>query len=117
MSDSQPEVSRLNPVRRAWRLLRDRGPSEVQFWFIALLLGIAAGWAAVLFRVLIERLQSWVYGTDDVSQLHEGQCVLQEPAEVGVVETDRSGCGAEPVHEVLVREVGLGECLHRGVLE
>ena len=55
---------------RGWQLLRHRGPSQIQFWFIALMIGIAAGFAAVLFRSAIEWLQSALYGTDDVNLLH-----------------------------------------------
>lgn len=50
--------------------MRTRGPSQVQFWFIALIVGIAAGYAAVGFMLGIERLQAFLYGTDDVRQIH-----------------------------------------------
>lgn len=53
-----------------WRVLRHRGPSQIQFWFIALLVGIAAGFAALFFRKGIETLQAWIYGTEDVQYLH-----------------------------------------------
>ncbi|MGD1882472.1 MAG: chloride channel protein [Paracoccaceae bacterium] len=52
------------------RVLRHRGPSQVQFWFIALAIGITAGFAALFFRKGIERLQAWLYGTEDVQHLH-----------------------------------------------
>ncbi|PWK55259.1 chloride channel protein [Silicimonas algicola] len=52
-------------ILRAWRLMRERGPDKVQFWFIALLIGLAAGCAAVLFRLGINLLQSALYGTDE----------------------------------------------------
>ena len=55
---------------RAWRVLIERGPSEVQFWFIALGVGIAAALAAILFRLGIEALQRLVYGADDVARIH-----------------------------------------------
>jgi CIC family chloride channel protein len=55
---------------RALRALRDQGPSQVQFWFIALAIGIAAGFAALLFRKGIEGLQAWAYGVEDVNQLY-----------------------------------------------
>ena len=55
---------------RAWRVMKDRGPSQVQFWFIALALGIAAGFAAIGFRFGIETLQAAIYRTDDVRHLH-----------------------------------------------
>lgn len=57
-------------IRVAWNLLRDKGPGEVQFWFIALIIGVAAGFAALGFRLGIERLQAAVYGTDDIAHLH-----------------------------------------------
>lgn len=56
--------------RDAAHILKTRGPSQIQFWFIALAIGIAAGVAAVLFRLGIELIQSTVYGTDDIRLLH-----------------------------------------------
>nr|WP_242494111.1 chloride channel protein [Salipiger sp. IMCC34102] len=47
-----------------------RGPGQVQFWFIALVLGIAAGGAAVLFRIAIDLVQRVAYGTEDPTHLH-----------------------------------------------
>ena len=38
-------------LSEAWQLLRSTGPGHVQFWFIALLIGIAAGFAALGFRL------------------------------------------------------------------
>ncbi len=55
---------------RGWSLLRHRGPSQIQFWFIALMIGIAAGFAAVLFRFGISALQTTLYGVEDVAKLH-----------------------------------------------
>ena len=52
-----------------WRVLRRRGPSQVQFWFIALAVGVAAGTTAIAFRFGIDALQSALYGTDDPSTL------------------------------------------------
>ncbi|GKY87106.1 chloride channel protein [Sinisalibacter aestuarii] len=54
----------------AWHVLRDKGPGHVQFWFIALLIGIGAGFAALGFRLGIETLQSTFYNTDNVALLH-----------------------------------------------
>jgi CIC family chloride channel protein len=56
--------------RRAWRVLREKGPSQVQFWFIALVIGIAAGFAALFFRKGISWLQHTLYGVEDVRLLH-----------------------------------------------
>ena len=52
-----------------WRVLRRRGPSQIQFWFIALVVGTASGFAAIGFRFGIDALQSALYGTDDPSTL------------------------------------------------
>lgn len=56
--------------REAAQLMKTRGPSQVQFWFIALVIGIAAGTGALLFRLGISALQTWVYGTDNPRHLH-----------------------------------------------
>ncbi|MEP2028115.1 MAG: chloride channel protein [Paracoccaceae bacterium] len=53
-----------------WRVLRLRGPSQIQFWFLALLIGVGAGFAALFFRKGIETLQATIYGTDDIQHLH-----------------------------------------------
>ncbi|WP_425045761.1 chloride channel protein [Primorskyibacter sp. S87] len=60
----------VTAFRDGWRVLLHRGPSQVQFWFIALAIGIAAGFAALFFRKSIRFLQSWLYGTEDVQLLH-----------------------------------------------
>ena len=54
----------------ALHVLRQNGPGQVRFWFIALLVGIAAGGAAVLFRLGINLLQTTLYGTDDPRLMH-----------------------------------------------
>ncbi|GLQ27039.1 chloride channel protein [Sulfitobacter pacificus] len=56
--------------KKGWQVIRHRGPGKITFWFIALLIGIAAGFAALLFRKGINLLQSTWYGTDDVKNLH-----------------------------------------------
>ena len=57
-------------IRRAWQIMLARGPGQIQFWFIALLIGIAAGVAALIFRKGIELLQTVIYGTEDTRMLH-----------------------------------------------
>ncbi|MEO1704386.1 MAG: chloride channel protein [Pseudomonadota bacterium] len=57
-------------TRQSWAILRAKGPSQVQFWFIALMIGIAAGLAAVGFRLAVAALQGAIYGTDDIAMLH-----------------------------------------------
>ncbi|MCB2116420.1 MAG: chloride channel protein [Rhodobacteraceae bacterium] len=47
--------------------MRREGPSQIQFWFLALLIGIAGGTAALFFRLGIAGLQTFVYGTDDMN--------------------------------------------------
>ncbi|MBL4769040.1 MAG: chloride channel protein [Rhodobacteraceae bacterium] len=53
-----------------WSVLRRQGPGQIQFWLIALVIGIAAGFASLWFRKGIFALQSSLYGTDDVQFLH-----------------------------------------------
>ncbi|WP_323779705.1 chloride channel protein [Leisingera sp.] len=60
----------LAGLKDIWRVLRNRGPSQFQFWLIALLIGIAAGFAALFFRKGISALQAWIYGAPDVDYLH-----------------------------------------------
>ncbi len=60
----------LSACRDGFRVIRQRGPSQIQFWFIALLIGIGAGFAALFFRKGINSFQSLIYGTDDVQYLH-----------------------------------------------
>jgi len=67
---SQQLVQAGAALKEAWHLMRDRGPSQFQFWLIALVIGIAAGFAALFFRKFIEALQAWIYGTEDVQRLH-----------------------------------------------
>ncbi|MEN8894897.1 MAG: chloride channel protein, partial [Yoonia sp.] len=54
----------------AFQIMKQRGPSQLQFWFIALAIGIAAGFAALFFRFGVNWLQGTLYGTDDVARLH-----------------------------------------------
>ncbi len=60
----------LAASRRGWRMLREKGPTQIQFWLIALLIGIAAGFAALLFRKGISWLQETLYGVEDVRLMH-----------------------------------------------
>ncbi|WP_170420408.1 chloride channel protein [Ruegeria arenilitoris] len=60
----------LAALKDAWRVLRHRGPSQIQFWFIALVIGITAGFMALGFRKGIAALQALVYQTDDILFLH-----------------------------------------------
>ncbi|WP_243612286.1 chloride channel protein [Shimia aestuarii] len=57
-------------ARDGWSVLIDKGPSQFQFWLISLVIGIAAGFAALFFRKGIEALQSALYGVEDVNLLH-----------------------------------------------
>ncbi|WP_095590726.1 chloride channel protein [Actibacterium ureilyticum] len=53
-----------------WALLKEAGPSQLQFWFIALLIGVVAGFVALGFRKAIEALESTIYGVADPRLLH-----------------------------------------------
>ncbi|MGS4944426.1 chloride channel protein [Meridianimarinicoccus sp. RP-17] len=54
-------------LRGALQAVRRNGPGNVQFWFLALVIGTGAGAAALFFRKGIEALQTALYGTSDVS--------------------------------------------------
>jgi len=75
MADRPSEVIREQAAQFAaacaqgWQVIRHRGPSQVQFWFIALLVGVAAGVAALFFRKGINALQNFAYQNDDVRAL------------------------------------------------
>lgn len=53
----------------ARRAIVEKGPAQIRFWLIALGIGIAAGLAAMAFRIGIEELQALFYGTEDVNRL------------------------------------------------
>lgn len=53
--------------RREWVMLRRQGPGQLQFWFIALLIGIGAGYLALGFRIAVSELQEFFYGANDVT--------------------------------------------------
>ena len=53
-------------VARALAVIRAKGPSQLQFWLIALAIGVAAGIAALFFRKGIAALQTFLYGSDDL---------------------------------------------------
>ncbi|UWR23630.1 chloride channel protein [Sulfitobacter sp. S190] len=67
---SQQMTMAVTSCKDGWAVLRHKGPSKVTFWFIALVIGIAAGFAALFFRKGINALQAFLYGTDDVQFLH-----------------------------------------------
>ncbi len=60
----------LAAIKDALRVMRRRGPSQIQFWFIALAIGIAAGFMALGFRKAIRGLQAYIYDTEDILLLH-----------------------------------------------
>ncbi len=60
----------MSAIKDAWRVMRRRGPSQIQFWFIALAIGIAAGFMALGFRKAIQALQAYIYDTEDILMLH-----------------------------------------------
>ncbi|MEQ9257845.1 MAG: chloride channel protein [Roseovarius sp.] len=60
----------MRALKRGWQVMLARGPNQIQFWLIALVIGIAAGFAALLFRKGIAALQALVYGAPDTAKLH-----------------------------------------------
>ncbi|RBI74697.1 chloride channel protein [Roseovarius sp. TE539] len=67
---SQKYAAAISGTRKAWQVMLDRGPSQFQFWLIALVIGIAAGFAALAFRKGITALQGLAYGTQDPGRIH-----------------------------------------------
>lgn len=65
-TSTSPTAANAGP-RRILRLMRERGPSQLQFWLLALLIGTGAGLAALGFRLGISRLQHTLYGADDLT--------------------------------------------------
>ena len=63
-------------LRAAWDVVRTRGPSGFQFWFIALVVGVASGYAAVLFMTAIRALQTFLYRTSDPRLIHSAAADL-----------------------------------------
>ncbi len=66
----------LASLGNGWQLLRKRGPGKIQFWLIALVVGFAAGFAALLFRRAITALQTFVYGAEDMANVHSAAEIL-----------------------------------------
>ena len=48
-----------------WRKFASDGPRHLRFWVVGLCLGIAAGFAAVGFRLGVSALQRTLYGVDE----------------------------------------------------
>ncbi|MFD1157465.1 chloride channel protein [Roseovarius aestuarii] len=63
-------------ARKVWQVLLTRGPSQFQFWIIALIIGIAAGFAALFFRKAINALQYLAYGAEDMARIHSYAATL-----------------------------------------
>nr|WP_233544917.1 chloride channel protein [Pseudooceanicola sediminis] len=57
-------------VRPRLRVIRHRSLNQVQFWLVALVVGIVAGAGALLFRKGIAQLQHLAYGVEEVHMLH-----------------------------------------------
>ncbi len=57
-------------VRQAWRVMLTRGPGQIQFWFIALGVGILSGAAAIAFRFVVEEGKSAIYGVENILFVH-----------------------------------------------
>lgn len=64
--ENTPQHSRRQQLADYLQAARKHGVSQVQFWFIALLVGVVAGFATLGFRLAISWLQAKIYGADDV---------------------------------------------------
>ncbi len=52
---------------QAWGFIKGEAASEITLWMIAVVVGLAAGGAAIGMRVGISELQHLIYGADDVT--------------------------------------------------
>jgi CIC family chloride channel protein len=68
LRDALPAALRLGRLRlnRAGRQLRANGPPAIGFWLVALAVGIAAGLAALGFRLTVEAMEGAIYGSHDM---------------------------------------------------
>lgn len=120
---SQQMSDAVGSCKQGWRVLKTRGPGKVQFWFIALLIGIAAGFAALFFRKGINKLQSFLYGTEDVNLLHsflsglEWYWVVVTPAVGGLIVGLILHKFTNDARARSVGDVILGAALHEGRVE
>ncbi len=109
--------------RHGWKVLKQQGPGKVQFWFIALVIGIAAGFAALFFRKGINWLQATLYGTEDVNSLHsfitglEWYWVVLIPAIGGLIVGVILHHFTPDARARTVGDVILGAALHEGRVE
>lgn len=60
----------VTALRGIWSLLLEKGPSQFQFWLIALVIGVSAGFMALGFRKGVSWLQETLYGVEDIRLLH-----------------------------------------------
>ncbi len=60
----------VNEVKKGLRVMRRYGPSQLQFWLIALGIGVVVGFLTLGFRIGITTLQSRLYGAEDLHKLH-----------------------------------------------
>ncbi|AUH63917.1 chloride channel protein [Paracoccus zhejiangensis] len=62
----------IGRCRHALRVMLEHGPNKLEFWFLALLIGVGAGFAALGFRLGISALQRTIYGADDLTLASAG---------------------------------------------
>ena len=53
-------------VLTAAHVMRNKGMGQLQFWLVALVIGLAAGGVTSLFRLGINQLETLIYGVDDM---------------------------------------------------
>ncbi|MEP5762147.1 MAG: chloride channel protein [Litoreibacter sp.] len=59
----------VKACRRSIDAVRNEGLSQIQFWIIALGIGVAAGFIALFFRKVVNWIQGGLYGAADVRSL------------------------------------------------
>jgi CIC family chloride channel protein len=120
---SQQLTLAIRSCKNGLHVIRHRGPGKITFWFIALIIGIAAGFAALFFRKGINWLQATLYGTDDVRLLHtfisglEWYWVILIPTIGGLVVGLILHNFTKDARARSVADVILGSALHDGRVE
>lgn len=65
------QVSQISRgIKLGLRQIRAYGPSQMQFWFIALMIGASAGGVALYFRKGINWLRGLIYGEGNPAEFH-----------------------------------------------
>ena len=57
----------MQTISKYLSIIRNHGLSQMQFWILALMIGIASGFATIGFRLAIKYLELFSYGENGAS--------------------------------------------------